>query len=193
MASIDRGATGRDRRAGCEPSGAAGPACSASPEPAFSSVSYLSKWSWIPWPIPLPNSVRQGGRRLLVAGLRSGLRERIGADGLVAGGSRLAATVRSLQKAGHGVLLVSGGPAHAALRAADVGVGVDGHGRHPPWGAALLTRPGLADAHLVVESLPVARSVSTRSVAFSAAGSAVGAAWSFLGPASSASGERPCR
>ena len=65
---------------------------------------------------PLAHAVRRGGHQLLVAGLRSGLRERIGADGLVAGGSRLAATVRSLQKAGHGVLLVSGSPAHAALR-----------------------------------------------------------------------------
>jgi cation-transporting ATPase I len=135
----------------------------------------------------LARSALTGGRQLLVAGLRSGLRERLGADGLVAGGTRLATTVRSLQRAGHGVLLVSGGPAHAALRAADVGVGIDGHGRHPPWGAALLTRPGLADAHLVVEALPVASSVSTRSVALSATGSAVGAAWSFLGPASGAS------
>jgi cation-transporting ATPase I len=136
---------------------------------------------------PLAQSVRRGGRQLLVAGLRSGLRERLAADGSVAGGTRLAASVRSLQGAGHGVLLVSGGSAHAALRAADVGVGVDGHGHHPPWGAALLTRPGLADAHLVVESLSVARAVSTRSVALSAAGSAAGAAWSLLGPASSAS------
>jgi cation-transporting ATPase I len=136
---------------------------------------------------PLARSVRRGGRQLLVAGLRSGLRERLAADGLVAGGTRLAASVRSLQGAGHGVLLVSGGSAHAALRAADVGVGVDGHGHHPPWGAALLTRPGLADAHLVVESLPVARAVSTRSVALSAMGSAAGAAWSQFGPAASAS------
>jgi cation-transporting ATPase I len=136
---------------------------------------------------PLAQSVRRGGRQLLVAGLRSGLRERLAAGRCVAGGTRLAASVRSLQGAGHGVLLVSGGSAHAALRAADVGVGVDGHGHHPPWGAALLTRPGLADAHLVVESLSVARAVSTRSVALSAAGSAAGAAWSLLGPASSAS------
>jgi cation-transporting ATPase I len=136
---------------------------------------------------PLAQSVRRGGRQLLVAGLRSGLRERLVADGSVAGGTRLAASVRSLQGAGHGVLLVSGGSAHAALRAADVGVGVDGHGHHPPWGAALLTRPGLADAHLILESLSVARAVSTRSVALSAAGSAAGAAWSLLGPASSAS------
>ena len=136
---------------------------------------------------PLAQSVRRGGRQLLVAGLRSGLRDRLAADGLVAGGTRLAASVRSLQGDGHGVLLVSGGSAHAALRAADVGVGVDGHGPHPPWGAALVTRPGLADAHLVVESLPVARAVSTRSVAISAAGSAAGAACSLIGPGASAS------
>ena len=136
---------------------------------------------------PLAQSVRRGGRRLVVAGVRSGLQERLAADTVVAGGTRLAASVRSLQGEGHGVLLVSGGSAHAALRAADVGVGVDGHGDHPPWGAALLTRPGLADAHLVVESLPVARAVSKRSVALSATGSATGAAWSLFGPGASAS------
>ena len=122
----------------------------------------------------------------MVAGVRSGLGERLGADAVIAGGARLAASVRSLQRQGHGVLLVSGGAAHVALRAADVGVGVDGHGAHPPWGAALLTRPGLADAYLVVESLPVARAVSKRSVTLSAAGSATGAAWSLFGPAASA-------
>ena len=135
---------------------------------------------------PLAQAVRRGGRRLVVAGKRSGLGERLSADAVIAGGARLAASVRSLQAEGQGVLLVSGGSAHSALRAADVGVGVDGHGDHPPWGAALLTRPGLADAHLVVESLPVARAVSQRSVALSAAGSVTGATWSLLGPAASA-------
>jgi cation-transporting ATPase I len=135
---------------------------------------------------PLAQSVRHGGRRLVVAGVRSGLGQRLGADTVIAGGTRLATSVRTLQGDGHGVLLVSGGSAHTALRAADVGVGVDGHGAHAPWGAALLTRPGLADAHLVVESLPVARAVSRRSVFLSAAGSTTGAAWSLFGPASSA-------
>ncbi|MHB1987296.1 MAG: HAD-IC family P-type ATPase [Acidimicrobiales bacterium] len=135
---------------------------------------------------PLAQSVRQADRRLVVAGARHGLGERLAADGLVAGGSRLAASVRSLQEDGRGVLLVSGS-AHAALRAADVGVGIEGHGSHPPWGAALLTRPGLADAHLVVQSLPTARVVSKRSVTLAAAGSATGAAWSLFGPAGSAS------
>jgi len=135
---------------------------------------------------PLAQAVRRGERRLVVAGKRGGLGERLGADSVIAGGARLATSVRALQGQGYGVLLVSGGAAHAALRAADVGVGVEGHGGHPPWGAALLTRPGLADAHLVVESLPVARAVSRRSVALSAAGSASGAAWSLFGPAASA-------
>jgi len=135
----------------------------------------------------LAHAVRHGNRRLVVAGARGSLGERLGADAMVAGGSRLATSVRGLQEEGHGVLLVSGGSAHAALRAADVGVGVDGHGKHPPWGADLLTRPGLSDAHLVVQSLPAARAVSKRSVALSAAGTATGAAWSLLGPAACAS------
>lgn len=140
-----------------------------------------------PLAAPLAELVRRQGYRLVVAGRRSGLAERLGADGSLAGGNRLARSVRALQTEGRGVLLVSGGASHAALRAADVGVGVGGHGPHPPWGAALLTRPGLADAHLIVESLPVARSVSRRSIALSAAGSGSGAAWSLFGPGTSAS------
>ena len=136
---------------------------------------------------PLADAVRHGNRRLVVAGGRPGLGERLASDAVVPGGRSLAASLRSLQEEGHGVLLVSGGAAHAALRAADVGVGVDGHGKHPPWGADLLTRPGLSDAYLVVQALPVARVVSRRSVSLSAAGSATGAAWSLFGPAASAS------
>lgn len=140
-----------------------------------------------PLAAPLAELVRRQGYRLVVAGRRSGLAERLGAEGSLAGGNRLARSVRALQTEGRGVLLVSGGASHAALRAADVGVGVGGHGPHPPWGAALLTRPGLADAHLIVESLPVARSVSRRSIALSAAGSGSGAVWSLFGPGTSAS------
>ena len=136
---------------------------------------------------PLAQLVRRQGLRLVIAGRSSGLGVRLHADDVVAGGTRLAGSVRALQAQGLGVLLVSGGSAHAALGAADVGVGVDGYGAHPPWGAALLTCRGLADAHLIVESLPVARLVSRRSVALSAAGSVTGAAWSIVGPAMSAS------
>jgi cation-transporting ATPase I len=135
---------------------------------------------------PLARAVRRAGRRLVVAGRRSGVGDRLGADDVVAGGTRLLASVRALQAEGCAVLLVSGGSANAALRAADVGVGVDGHGAHPPWGADVLTRTGLADAHLLVESLPVARSVSSKSAALAAVGSATGAAASLLGPASGA-------
>ncbi len=136
---------------------------------------------------PLARLVRGQGLRLVVAGGSSGLGSRLEADEVVAGGTRLAASVRALQSEGLGVLLVSGGSTNAALRAADVGVGVDGHGAHPPWGAALLTPPGLAAAYLIVEALPVARSVSGWSVGLSAAGSATGATWAMLGPGMSAS------
>ena len=136
---------------------------------------------------PLAQLVRRLGLRLVVAGKSSGIGARIRADEVVPGGNALARSVRSLQAEGLGVLLVSGGAAHAALRAADVGIGVSGHGPHPPWGASLLTRPGLAQAHLVVQSLEVARRVSRWSVGLSAAGFAAGATWSLLGPGSSAS------
>jgi cation-transporting ATPase I len=136
---------------------------------------------------PLARLVRRQGLRLVVAGKGSGLGSRLEADEVVAGGTRLAASVRTLQGEGRGVLLVSGGSANAALRAADVGVGIDGHGSHPPWGAALLTCPGLGAAYLIVEAVPAARSVSRCSVALSAAGSATGAGWAMLGPGMSAS------
>ena len=136
---------------------------------------------------PLAEAVRRLGLRLVVAGKTSALGERLRADEVVAGGTLLARSVRSLQAGGLGVLLVSGGPAHGALGAADVGVGVDGRGPHPPWGASLVTSPSLADAHLVVESLAEARAVSRWSVGLSAAGFAAGATWSVLGPPSSAS------
>ena len=136
---------------------------------------------------PLAALVRRLGLRLVVAGKRSGLGARLRADEVVPGGTALARSVRSLQAEGLGVLLVSGGAAHAALRAADVGIGVDGHGPQPPWGASLLTRPSLAHAHLVVESIEAARRVSLWSAGLSAAGFAAGTVWSVLGPRSSAS------
>jgi cation-transporting ATPase I len=136
---------------------------------------------------PLADAARRLGLRLVLAGKGSGFAERLRADQVVAGGTLLARSVRSLQAEGLGVLLVSGGPTHGALRAADVGIGVDGRGPHPPWGAAVLTSQSLAHAHLVVESLAAARSVSRWGVGLSAAGFATGATWSMLGLPASAS------
>ncbi|MDA8314056.1 MAG: HAD-IC family P-type ATPase [Actinomycetota bacterium] len=136
---------------------------------------------------PLADAVRRSGLRLVLAGKGSGLAERIRADEVVAAGTLLARSVRALQAEGLGVLLVSGGPTHGALRAADVGIGVDGRGPHPPWGAAVVTSQSLAHAHLVVESLAAARSVSRWGVGLSAAGFATGATWSMLGLPASAS------
>ena len=136
---------------------------------------------------PLAEAVRRLGLRLVLAGKGSGLAAQLRADEVVAGGTLLARSVRSLQTEGLGVLLVSGGPTHGALRAADVGIGVEGRGPHPPWGAAVVTSQSLAHAHLVVESLAAARSVSRWGVGLSAAGFATGATWSMLGLPASAS------
>jgi cation-transporting ATPase I len=136
---------------------------------------------------PLADAVRRLGLRLVLAGKGSGLAEQLRADEVVAGGTLLARSVRSLQAEGLGVLLVSGGPTHGALSAADVGIGVHGHGPHPPWGAAVVTSQSLAHALLVVESLGAARAVSRWGVGLSAAGFVTGATWSMLGLPASAS------
>src|SRR6185369_2784822 len=57
--------------------------------------------------------------RVVVAPAAAGLVDRAGADGTVAGGSRLAASVRALQREGHVVALVAGRN-ESALAAADL-------------------------------------------------------------------------
>jgi len=127
-------------------------------------------------------TARRGGLTVALGGGDPGLAELLGVEHLVPGGRDLAASVRRLQLEGHGVLLVS----HDAegLRAADCGVGITG--RVVPWGADLLTKEGLTDAHLVVEAVGTARAVSTRSAILALAGSGIGAVWSLVGPAGSA-------
>ncbi len=139
---------------------------------------------------PLAGAVRRADLLLVIAGGRShlmgGIAEQLGADRAVAGGNRLVASIRELQREGKGVLVISGGHAHAALRAADCAIGLPGEGRPHPWSADLVTSAGLADAYLVIEALPVAREVSRRSSLVALAGSGVGGAWSMFGPAASA-------
>ena len=138
----------------------------------------------------LARAVHRGELLLVVAGGRSrpggSIAEQLGADRVVAGGNRLATSVRALQREGKGVLVISGGHAHAALRAADCAIGLPGEGRPHPWSADLVTSSGLADAYLIVEAVPVARQVSSRSSLVALAGSGAGGAWSMFGPAASA-------
>ena len=139
---------------------------------------------------PLARAVHRANLLLVVAGGRTspegGVAEQLGADRVVAGGNRLAASIRALQREEKGVLVISGGHAHAALRAADCAIGLPGEGRPHPWSADLVTSAGLADAYLIVEAVPVARQVSRRSSLVALAGSGAGGAWSMFGPAASA-------
>jgi cation-transporting P-type ATPase I len=129
-----------------------------------------------PYAGQLLSAARSVGQ-VMAAG-RAGLGSREPADRVVAGGTRMAASVRALQAEGRAVALISASQ-HEALAAADLGIGVAGSPR--PWGAHVVTR-NLADACRVLEAIPPARAVSKRSTAFAAYGSAAGAVLAMAGP-----------
>ena len=122
----------------------------------------------------------QGAGRVLIAGSGSRLVERLPVDGAVPGRARLVRSVRALQEAGHGVVLVTG-RGSAALAAADVGIGVIGREVRPPWGAHVLCGPALAC--LLLNAVAAARLVSRRSVQVAATASAAGGLVATVGPA----------
>ncbi|HEX6872121.1 MAG TPA: HAD-IC family P-type ATPase, partial [Micromonosporaceae bacterium] len=119
--------------------------------------------------------------RVVIAPARRWLVDKAGADGTVAGGSRLAASVRALQQEGHVVAVVAGSN-EAALIAADCGIGVMANGSHPPWAAHVLCGPGLADAWLILQAAKVARANADRGANLALLGAVTGAAIGFLGP-----------
>lgn len=118
---------------------------------------------------------------LLVGGLRSGLADRLRAGGEVRGGTALAGEVRRLRDEGRVVAVVSTRQ-HAALAAGDVGIGVHRPPTRPPWGADLVTSRGLLDAWLVLQAVPVARSVVRRSVECAAYGAGAAGLAALAGP-----------
>jgi cation-transporting ATPase I len=120
----------------------------------------------------LLNAGRQAGR-VLLAGAGAELRHRLQADGTVAGGSRLAGSIRALQRDDHVVMLVADRN-DAALSAADCGFGLLRERQRPPWGAHLMGGPGLETAWLVLEATSLARKISNRSVRVALLGSAAG-------------------
>ena len=123
----------------------------------------------------------KGTGALFVAGQRSGLAERLGAEGELRGGTALAGEVRRLRDEGRVVALVSSRQ-HAALAAAAVGIGVHRPGNRPPWGADLVTSRGLLDAWLVLQAVPTARSVVRRSVECAAYGAGAAGLAALAGP-----------
>ena len=98
---------------------------------------------------------------------------------------RLAQELRTLQQHGRVPLLVAGDHAEA-LRAADIGLGVEAPGQRVPWGADLLVGPGLTNVWRIVDSVHTARDVSRRSALFALGGASTGGIWALMGPARSA-------
>ncbi|PZG02277.1 cation-translocating P-type ATPase [Micromonospora deserti] len=119
----------------------------------------------------LPAAARQAGLRLVVAGdddRRYGF-----ADALLPGGDRLAESVRTLQRDGAVVMLVSGD--RAALGVADCGLGISAPEDLPPWGAHLLVGTDLRVVAFLIEATGVARRMTRRNIGVSLAGTGLGA------------------
>jgi cation-transporting ATPase I len=127
---------------------------------------------------PLIANARSVG---LVAGAgRGALSRRMPLDRLMPGGSAMAASVRALQEEGRVVALISARHGEA-LAAADLGIGVP-EGTPPPWGADLITEPGLAGTCRVLQAITPARAASRRGAMLAAYGAGGGAVLAMAGP-----------
>ncbi|MEV6227855.1 HAD-IC family P-type ATPase [Saccharopolyspora shandongensis] len=118
---------------------------------------------------------------VVIAGTDTRLAGQFDVDRVVPVGADFAALVRELQSDGRSVAVVSA-RSRAGLAAADLGIGVAGDGP-PPWGAHLITGPGLGEACALLRLIPTARTVSRRSAQLAVIGSACGALLAALGPA----------
>ncbi|GAA2756916.1 cation-translocating P-type ATPase [Actinopolymorpha rutila] len=123
-----------------------------------------------------------GAGEVMIAGRGSGVAGRLGVERVLPAGNRLPGAVRALQAEGRVVALVGAGPG-AALAAADCGIGVPLPGHRPPWGAHLLSGPGLSDACLLLDAATAAKTVSRRGALLAGYGSVTGALLAALGPA----------
>ncbi len=135
-----------------------------------------------PYADALLTAVTEAGHRLVLS-RHVGTAEIAGAaDEVAPAEEALVETVRRVQAAGHGVLVLSAvdGP---ALLAADVGVAPTIEGRAPAWGADLVTRPGLTDACRLVTATTVARAVSRRAVSSALTGNVLGGLLAAVGSA----------
>ncbi|SFL14363.1 cation-translocating P-type ATPase [Geodermatophilus ruber] len=128
----------------------------------------------------LLTAAADAGHRLVLTA-HAGIGELAGAADEVAPPEEpLVGTVRRLQAAGSGVLLVSAQDG-AGLLAADVAVAPLRAGCAPAWAADLVTRPGLADACRLVAGTADARAVSRRSVATALTGNVLGSLLAAVG------------
>ena len=99
--------------------------------------------------------------------------------------ARAVSEIADLQEAGRVVLFI-GCRQHHALRAADIGLGMEIEGERVPWGAHLVIGPDLSNAWRIVDAIAPAREVSRRSALLAMAGASTGGVWAFVGPGRSA-------
>src|SRR5205823_13142741 len=90
--------------------------------------------------------------------------------------------VRALQAAGRVAILVAGNEP-GALRAADIGLGVELPGSRVPSAAHLMVGPGLVNPRRVVNAVPKARDASGRSALLALGGASTGGICASMGPA----------
>ncbi|MEV4712131.1 HAD-IC family P-type ATPase [Micromonospora sp. NPDC049374] len=123
----------------------------------------------------LPAVARQAGLRLVVAG--GDPQRHASADALMAGDDQLTESVRTLQREGAVVMLVSGD--RSALAAADCGLGLTDQDDPPPWGAHLLVGTDLRVVALIIEAAGVARRMTAQNLRIGLAGTGLGALGAF--------------
>lgn len=116
---------------------------------------------------------------VVLAGRGGDLHRRLDIDRVVSAGTHLPSAVRELQGEGYGVVVLSA-TNRAALASADVGIGVS-RDTAPPWGAHLVSGPGLGECCALLRIVPKAREVSRRSAQLAIAGSVGGAFVSLIG------------
>ncbi len=121
--------------------------------------------SLIPMPDPSVESfvaaVRRSELILVCAGHLDERQRWLDPDRIVDAGQHLLDSIRTLQRDGHGVLLISEDPT-PALAAADFGVGLCT--RHALWGASVICGNGFADAETIVEAVRAAKVASQQAV-----------------------------
>jgi cation-transporting ATPase I len=122
---------------------------------------------------------------VVVAGVGSRLDRRLPIAQTVVGGTRLVESVGRLQSEGRVVAVVSA-RARSALAAADLGIGLRTPDHALPWGAHVVCT-NISEVHTLLGAIEHARSTSQYSAALAAAGSCLGAVFTVLGPATSAS------
>jgi cation-transporting ATPase I len=139
----------------------------------------------VPDPVGLAPDVvraaRDGGLHVYLAGGTTAFAERLGIDQrLVA--AHLTDDIHELQTNGR-VVMYAGTRHVRALRAADVGLGVERPGVRIPWSAHLVVGSGLDNVWRIVTAVSTAREVSRRSALLALGGASTGGLWSMLGPA----------